>query len=74
MRLTTMADAYRSQMQDPAFSELSFEDRFGCALGVAACRNLYTVKYIRLPDLLNELAVARGEGCHTKVIKQYKKG
>lgn len=29
-----------------------------CALGTAACRNLYTVKYIRLPDLLNELAVA----------------
>ena len=28
-----------------------------CALGTAACRNLYTVKYIRLPDLLNELAV-----------------
>lgn len=26
-----------------------------CALGTAACRNLYTVKYIRLPDLLNEL-------------------
>lgn len=149
MRLTTMAEAYRSQMQNPAFNELSFEDRFGllvdsewdrrrtnhlnrllknaglyfsnactedieyhpdrkldkgqitqlstcnyiaekrnviilgatgagktylgCALGVAACRNHYTVKYIRLPDLLNELAVARGEGCYTKVIKQYKK-
>jgi DNA replication protein DnaC len=143
MRLTTMADAYRSQMQNPAFTELSFEDRFGllvdsewdrrrnrylnrllrnaglylsnaciedieyhadrkldkgqitqlstcnyviilgatgagktylgCSLGVAACRNLYTAKYIRLPDLLNELAIARGEGCYAEVIKQYRK-
>ena len=45
----------------------------GCAFGVAACRNYYTVKYVRLPDLLNELAVARGEGVYQKVMKQYKK-
>lgn len=45
----------------------------GCAFGVAACRNYYTVKYVRLPDLLNELAVARGEGIYQKVMKQYKK-
>jgi len=44
-----------------------------CALGNAACRNFYTVKYIRLPDLLNELAVARGEGIYKKVMKEYKK-
>lgn len=44
----------------------------GCALGVAACRNYYTVKYVRLPDLLDELAVARGEGIFKKVMKQYK--
>ena len=44
-----------------------------CAFGVAACRNYYTVKYVRLPDLLNELAVARGEGIYQKVMKQYKK-
>jgi len=43
-----------------------------CAFGIAACRNFYTVKYIRLPDLLNELAIARGEGIYQKVIKQYK--
>ncbi|MDR3593171.1 IS21-like element helper ATPase IstB [Clostridium sp.] len=43
------------------------------ALGIAACRNFYTVKYIRLPDLLNELAVARGEGIYQKVMKQYKR-
>ena len=44
-----------------------------CAFGIAACRKFYTVKYVRLPDLLNELAVARGEGIYKKVMSQYKK-
>jgi DNA replication protein DnaC len=44
-----------------------------CALGIAACRNFYSVKYIRLPDLLNELLVARGEGIFQKVMQGYKK-
>ena len=29
MRLTSMADAFRIQMDDPAMKEVSFEDRFG---------------------------------------------
>lgn len=45
----------------------------GCALGMAACRHFYSVKYIRLPDLLDELAVARGEGIFQKVMQGYKK-
>ncbi|MGL5870671.1 IS21-like element helper ATPase IstB [Clostridium chrysemydis] len=149
MKLCTMADAYREQLQDSAFSELSFEERLGilvdlewskrknnkltrlirkaefclpeaciedieyhpdrkldkaqitrlstcnyisehhnivmlgasgagktyvgCAFGIAACRNFYTTKYIRLPDLLNEIAVARGEGIYKKVMKNYKR-
>lgn len=44
-----------------------------CALGISACRNFYPVKYIRLPELLNELAVARGEGIYQRVMKTYKK-
>jgi len=44
-----------------------------CAFGMAACRGYYSTKYIRLPDLLNELAVARGEGQFLKVMKIYKK-
>jgi len=44
----------------------------GCAFGIAACRNYYPVKYIRLPELLDELAVARGEGVFKKAIRQYK--
>ncbi|ACV62669.1 IstB domain protein ATP-binding protein [Desulfofarcimen acetoxidans DSM 771] len=42
------------------------------AFGMAVSRNFYTVKYVRLPDLLSELAIARGEGTYRKVIKQYK--
>jgi DNA replication protein DnaC len=44
-----------------------------CAFGIAACRQFYTVKYVRLPDLLEELAIARGEGIYKKVMKVYKK-
>lgn len=43
-----------------------------CALGMAANRNFYTVKYLRLPDLLVELAIARGDGTYRTVMKHYK--
>jgi hypothetical protein len=44
-----------------------------CAFCIVACRNFYLVKYIRLPELLNELAVARGGGIFQRVMKSYKK-
>jgi len=44
-----------------------------CALGMAATRNFLAVKYIRLPELLVELAIARNNGTFRKVIQQYKK-
>ena len=44
-----------------------------CAFAIAACRKYYRVKYVRLPDLLDELSIARGEGIFRKVMKQYKK-
>lgn len=44
-----------------------------CALGIAACRNFIKVRYVRLPDLLNELAVAHGEGTFKKTIKAYQR-
>lgn len=44
-----------------------------CALGMAAVRNFLTVRYVRLPELLTELAIARGNGTYRKVIQQYKK-
>jgi DNA replication protein DnaC len=149
MRLRSMADSLREQMQQPSYSTLSFEERFGlivdtewarrknrqldrlvkkaalkfpraciedieyhedrhldqaqmlrlstcnyihekhnvivmgasgagktylgCALGISACRNFFTVKYIRLPELLTDLAIARGDGTYKKVVAQYKK-
>jgi len=42
-----------------------------CALGIAASRNFYTVKYTRLPDLFSELALGRTDGSYRKVIKHY---
>jgi DNA replication protein DnaC len=33
-----------------------------CALGMAACRKFKTVRYIRMPELLVELNVAKGMG------------
>lgn len=44
-----------------------------CAFGIEACKQFYTVKYVRLPDLLIELAMARGEGNYKKVFNQYRK-
>jgi DNA replication protein DnaC len=45
----------------------------GSALGNAACRRYISVKYIRLPELLNDLVVARGEGTLKKAIASYRK-
>jgi len=44
-----------------------------CALGVAACRNFIKTKFMRLPDLLNDIAVARGQGTYKKFMNQLKK-
>ena len=149
MRLTVLADTYRTQLSDPSMQEISFEDRFAllvdieyntrkdnkrkrlikkaafdqpqanihdinytsgrklnksfierlstceyiqnkhniiitgaigseksylsCALGMEACKHYFSTKYIRLPELLSELAVARGEGKFKETIKQYQK-
>lgn len=149
MRLGAMATSFREQIETPAFSDLSFEDRVGlivdsewsrrknnnllrlikkatlrypgaciedieyqpdrqldkhllvrlstcnyiqeqhniiclgasgagktyiaCALGIAACRNFYSTKYIRLPDLLTELAISRTEGTFKKLMNSYQK-
>ena len=149
MKLRGMASAFRLQMEDPAVTPLSFEDRFGllvdaeyakrrnnllqrllskatfkdscaclenieyhddrkldrilfarlstcsyivehhdviimgatgsgktyigCALGNAACRKFISVKYIRLPEMLVDLCIARGNGTYRKIIAQYQK-
>ena len=148
MKLSTMASAFREQIQESSFNTMTFEERFGLlvdaewsarknnrltrlirnadyafndacienieyhsdrnldktqiarlstcnyiqeyhniiilgatgsgktyvsnAIGMSASRNFYTVKYVRLPDLLAELAISRGDNTYRKVIKQYK--
>ena len=44
-----------------------------CALGNAACRRMKTVRYIRMPELLDELNIARSNGSLKKLMKTYKK-
>lgn len=44
-----------------------------CALGMAAARQFLAVKYVRLPDLLVEFSIARGNGTIRKLMAQYKK-
>ena len=42
-----------------------------CALGMEACKQRYKTKYVRLPDLLLELEMARGDGTYSKVQAKY---
>ena len=44
-----------------------------CSLGVAANRSFYAARYLRLPDLLVEIAVARRDGTYREYMKQLKK-
>lgn len=147
MRLTSMSDAFRNQMNDSKMKEVPFEDRFGmlvdieyssrknnrlrrmiknaeldqvdasvmdidytsgrklnksliqrmasceyiaehrnifitgatgsgktymsCAFGMEACKQYYTTRYVRLPDLLLDLEMARNEGNYRRALKKY---
>lgn len=44
-----------------------------CAFGMEACKRYYTVKYVRLPDMLLELQAAREGGNFQSVLKKYTK-
>lgn len=54
----------------PAGSGKSY---LACALGHAACLKGLKTKYIRLPDLLTELALSRAEGEFAKFLRRYEK-
>jgi DNA replication protein DnaC len=41
-----------------------------CALAQKACREGYTARYQRLPRLLTELEIARGDGRYPKLMRQ----
>ena len=40
---------------------------------MAAARNFLQVRYVRLPELLTDLVIARGNGTFSRAIQQYKK-
>ena len=44
-----------------------------CAFGMEACKQYYTVQYVRLPDLLLDLQAARDNGNFPAVLKKYTK-
>jgi len=44
-----------------------------CAIGVQACRNMYSVKYVGLQDMLGDLAIARENGNFTQAFENFKK-
>ena len=43
------------------------------ALGVSACKQLYKVKYARMPELLVDMSIARGDGSYKELMAYYKK-
>ena len=45
------------------------------AFGIQACRAFHKVKYVRLPELLNELETARylADGSYRKLVMKYKR-
>lgn len=44
-----------------------------CALGNCACQSGFKVSYIRLPDLLTELALGREQGNYKRILQKYEK-
>ena len=44
-----------------------------CALGNAACRKLKTVRYMRMPELIDELNIAKACGTFKKTVKAFQK-
>jgi len=44
-----------------------------CALAQKACREGYTVQYIRTPRIFQELHIAKGDGRYVKILKNFAK-
>jgi DNA replication protein DnaC len=69
---TYIHDSHNIILKGPTGSGKSF---LATAFGISACRQLYNVKYIRLPELLDELTLAKlaADGSYRKGIKKYTK-
>jgi DNA replication protein DnaC len=65
-------DSHNIILKGPTGSGKSF---LATAFGISACRQFYQVKYIRLPELLDELLLAKtaADGSYRKCIKRYTK-
>ncbi|OIJ08417.1 AAA family ATPase [Anaerobacillus arseniciselenatis] len=65
-------DSHNIILKGPTGSGKSF---LATAFGISACRQFYNVKYIRLPELLDELSLAKlaADGSYRKLIKKYTK-
>ena len=66
--LTLLLEEYRRKCYDE-----SKKPYIACALGNAACRRLKKVAYIRLPELLDEITIARSRGKMKKLQATYRK-
>ncbi|NMD72874.1 ATP-binding protein [Bacillus sp. DNRA2] len=69
---TYIHDRHNIILKGPTGSGKSF---LATAFGISACRQFYDVKYIRLPELLDELTLAKlaADGSYRKGIKKYTK-
>jgi len=67
-----ISDKHNVILKGPTGSGKSF---LASAFGVSACRQLNKVKYIRLPELLDELSLAKlaADGSYRRYIKKYTK-
>ncbi|WP_199562880.1 IS21-like element helper ATPase IstB [Sporosarcina sp. BI001-red] len=65
-------DGHNIILKGPTGSGKTF---LASAFGVAACRQSHTVKYIRLPELLDELLLAKlaADGSYRRCLKKYAK-
>jgi DNA replication protein DnaC len=65
-----IADARNVVIMGAAGSGKSF---IGCALGMEACKQSYSVRFARMPALMEELKLAAGTGTLQKAYKDYTK-
>ena len=42
-----------------------------CAFGMEACKQYFNTRYVRLPDLLIDLEMARSDGSYKKTMAKY---
>ena len=42
-----------------------------CSFGMEACKQYFNTKYVRLPDLLMDLEMARTDGSYKKIMAKY---